>query len=151
VNCQAAEPWLSAFLDGEVAASEQDALSAHIDDCDACTRRLAELRGLSWLLAAPVAGDPGFLVRFRERRDRERSGWAVEGAWRWLAVRLLPVALAALLAAGAAVMATIETDEPWVEFEARALGDGFLGSGDEVAGAEPVLQIAIQPFPGNDR
>jgi hypothetical protein len=70
--------------------------------------------------------------------------------WRRLAVRLLPLAAAALIGAAAAVWLSMEETELG-ELEARQLGDGFIMTIGEEANTNPVLQIAFEPFPGGEQ
>ena len=66
--------------------------------------------------------------------------------WRRLAVRLLPLAAAALLGASAAVLLSVE-EEGLIEVEARELGNGFSMLSEEAMEPYPVLQIALEAFP----
>jgi hypothetical protein len=65
--------------------------------------------------------------------------------WRRLAIRLLPLAVAALLGAVATVWLSVE-EKGLSELEARELGDGFTATMSETP--YPVLQMAFEPFPG---
>jgi hypothetical protein len=102
---------------------------------------------MSRLLAYETEPDPFFLSRFRARRDQLLSKESPLVVWRKLAVRLLPLAAAALISAAAALWMSMEEPELG-ELEAQHLGDGFLS---RVGEPEPVLQIAFEPFPGGDR
>lgn len=44
MNCNAADPLLSDFIDGELAAGERAAVVAHIASCERCARALHQLR-----------------------------------------------------------------------------------------------------------
>ncbi len=142
------EPMLSAYLDGELTTQDRHAVRAHLDACEACRTELASLQSLSTLLAAEVEPDPGFLARFRANRDRvieNAMPWLV---WRRLALRLVPVAMAAIVVA-LAVLGLSSTQEALLDLEARALGSSspFIGV-EDVATPDPVLRIAFEPFPG---
>jgi anti-sigma factor RsiW len=138
---------LSRYMDGELPASDVTAIEVHLESCSRCREELASFREMSNLLASETQPDPFFLTRFRARRDQLLSKDAPLVVWRKLAVRLLPLAAAALIGAAAALW--ISTEEPELgELEAQHLGDGFLSTAGE---AEPVLQIAFEPFPGGER
>lgn len=50
MRCASIRRRLSAWMDGALAPAAARAVSAHLDACDECARRLAELRGVSELL-----------------------------------------------------------------------------------------------------
>jgi peptidoglycan/LPS O-acetylase OafA/YrhL len=103
---------------------------------------------MSSVLSAHAERDPFFVTRFRARRDEFLGGSGTLHLWRRLAVRLIPLAAAALLGAAAVVWLSTE-DTELGELEARQLGDGFImEAGQE---ANPVLQIAFEPFPGGEQ
>jgi anti-sigma factor RsiW len=52
LNCAATRRRLNAFHDRELAVSDQIAVSAHLEWCDACASALAEMRGLRRALHA---------------------------------------------------------------------------------------------------
>ena len=147
MTCERWEPMLSPYADGELPASDVTAIEVHLEACPRCREELASFRELSNLLVSETEADPFFLTRFRARRDQLLAREAPPAVWRRLAVRLLPLAAAALVAAAAALW--ISTEEPELgELEAQHLGDGFLTTAGE---REPVLQIAFEPFPGGER
>jgi anti-sigma factor RsiW len=148
VRCSGWRVLLSAQVDGELSSAEERGLGGHLASCPRCREELASLRGVSDALAATTAPDPAFVVRFREHRERRRHRAAVAdpGSWPWrqAAVRLLPLAAAALLAAAATVWLTVSGDGLG-ELEARALGSEAALAPQ--AGLDPVLRIALRPFP----
>jgi anti-sigma factor RsiW len=148
MTCERWEPLLSMYLDGELSASDASRLEGHLDACGSCREELASFRELSGMLTTRPEPDPYFLTRFRARRDEELGAEGALQAWRRLAVRLLPLAIAALLGAAAAVWLSME-DAGLVELEARQLGDGFLMAAEEEP--YPVLNIALEPFPGGEK
>jgi anti-sigma factor RsiW len=148
MNCERWEPMLSMYLDGELSASDVSRLEGHLEVCESCREELASFEELSSVLATHAEPDPFFLTRFRARRDEELGPEGTLQVWRRLAVRLLPLAAAALIGAAAAVWVSTEDDE-LVELEARQLGDGFLMAVEE--DPYPVLNIALEPFPGGER
>ena len=147
MSCERWEPLLSRYMDGELPASDVTAVEEHLESCPRCREELASFREMSSLLASETEPDPFFLTRFRARRDQLLSKEAPLVVWRKLAVRLLPLAAAALIGAAAALW--VSTEEPELgELEAQHLGDGFLTTAGV---SEPVLQIAFEPFPGGER
>jgi anti-sigma factor RsiW len=60
MTCASIHDRLSEWLDGELAPAAAHEVEAHLDACSACSRRAAELRGLSRLLAElPRLGSSG--------------------------------------------------------------------------------------------
>jgi anti-sigma factor RsiW len=138
---------LSPYADGELPASDVTAIEVHLEVCPRCREELASFRELSNLLASETEADPFFLTRFRVRRDQMLAKEGPLIVWRKLAVRLFPLAAAALLGAAAALW--LSTEEPELgDLEAQHLGDSFLTMVEQ---PEPVLQIAFEPFPGGER
>jgi anti-sigma factor RsiW len=91
VNCDDTQRLLHAYADGELDLSAALALEQHLEECEACGRAHAELRGLR----ASLAGGAPYFEPPPGLRDRIRS--AVRGAaeaprppralpWRWLAI-----------------------------------------------------------------
>lgn len=147
MTCKRWEPLLSQFLDGELNDSEGLALEKHLESCEGCGEELASFRRLSGVLATHIDSDPAFVARFRVRRDREFGMAGSLLIWKRLAVRLLPLAAAALLGASAAVWLSVE-EEGLIEVEARELGNGISMLPEEAESNYLVLQIALEPFPG---
>jgi anti-sigma factor RsiW len=132
---------LSALLDDELPEDQASALRKHLESCAGCREERGAIRRLSELLAAQTEPDPHFVARFRARRDADSS--PLPWPWRTLALRLLPLSLAAILGAGVAVWMSVDRVE-LAELEARALAPG---NGADV---DPVLQIPIEPFAGQE-
>ena len=152
MSCERWEPLYSAFLDGELPATDGEAFREHLTTCSACREELESLQSLSQVLSVggdSVEPDPGFVVRFRARREEEFGSAGHRFLWRWLAVRLAPLAVAAILVAIAAVWFS-ESEEALTELEARELGNGFFVVSEEAALQAPVLSIALEPFPGTE-
>jgi len=133
---------LSAHLDGELALAEERVLREHLAGCEACRAELAALRQLAESVAVHTEPDPFFVARFRARRNSDP--WAMPEPWRRLALRLLPFAAAAVLGAFVAVW---QSQPPTAlgELESRALGQASLIALE--AEVDPVLRIALEPFP----
>ena len=147
MTCERWEPLLSLYLDGELSASDVSPLERHLESCERCREELASFRELSGVLSTDPEPDPFFLTRFRARRDEELGTGSVQ-VWRRLAVRLLPLAAAALIGAATVIWLSVE-DTGFVELEARHLGDGFVMATE--GELFPGLQIALEPFPGGEK
>ena len=152
MSCERWEPLYSAFLDGELPATDGEALREHLTTCSACREELQFLQSLSQVLSVgrdSVEPDPGFVARFCARREEEFGSAGHRFFWRWLSVRLAPLAVAAILVAIAAVWFS-ESEEALTELEARELGNGFSVISEGAALQDPVLSIALEPFPGTE-
>jgi anti-sigma factor RsiW len=150
MSCKRWEPLYSSFLDGELSAWEEEALSQHAASCPSCRDALSSLRRVSDVLAVSVEPDPNFIARFRARRQAELEAAGVGFAWRWVAVRLAPLALAAIVVAAATVWSS-QREEELRELEARELGIGLSMEYEQAAVSNPVLTIALEPFPEGRR
>lgn len=148
MTCEGWGPMLSRFVDGELTVSEASSLERHVEFCERCRRELASFRELSTALSARTEADPFFVVRFRARLQEVLGADGSFEVWRRLAVRLLPLAAAALLGAAAAVWLAVE-DTGWVELESGQLGGEFMMAAEDAP--HPVLQIAFEPFPGGEQ
>jgi predicted anti-sigma-YlaC factor YlaD len=95
--CSVLNDRLSAYLDGELAAAGP--VEVHLAHCSDCRASLQQLRSGSRLLAevGDFAHDPSFVARFRQRLSALESERAER--WRLLALRLMPLAATALIAA----------------------------------------------------
>ena len=136
------EDRISAWIDGELVQQDANAVQTHVAGCAACQEVVAYLRNLSPYFETEVASDPGFIVRFRERRDEVSvAPW---WTWRQLALRLVPLAAAVLVAAIAALWmsASAAPAGSLQELERDALGAPFAFDN----GPEAVLSIAFEPF-----
>jgi anti-sigma factor RsiW len=137
--------WLDAELPDELRAEIED----HLETCSACREIDASLRSVAVALsdlAPELEPDPGFLVRFRARRDE--ISVAPFWTWKQFALRLLPIAAAVLIAALWTVTLSAPEEHGMPErnvLELEALGSpaAFAAEGP----SEPVLTIALEPFP----
>jgi predicted anti-sigma-YlaC factor YlaD len=93
--CERASQWLSLDLDGELSEVEQAGLTRHLERCERCRLRSAELAGMTALLrSAPLVDPTRPVVLPAPRRQRAR-----------LASRIgLAVAVGAMVAAIAAML-----------------------------------------------
>ncbi len=149
MTCKRWEPLYSSFLDGEMSPADEAAFGEHLNDCTSCRDGLESLRGLSEMLSVSVEPDPGFVARFRARRSEEFEPAGPGFVWRWLAVRLAPLAVAAVLVAVVAVWSS-EPEVELRELEASELGIGWSPEYEETALMNPVLSIALDPFPESE-
>jgi hypothetical protein len=121
-----------AYLLGALSAEEEQAFTAHLANCDACTARVAELRPTVGLLAniteadlagldEPAAPDasllPALLQRAAFERRRRRTGVAALGA----------VAAAAVIA-----LAVVLGTQPW----------SHSGTRQVTAAAQPMVAVS---------
>ena len=146
MSCKRWEPLYSSFLDGEMAATDLQAFSQHLGSCSSCRDAIDSLRRLSEVMSVSVEPEPGFIARFRSRRQEELERNGPGTVWRWLAVRLAPLAVAAILVAVASVWFS-EQEEELRELEASEVGIGLSLEYEETALMSPVLSIALEPFP----
>ena len=133
------EDRISAWIDGELAQPDANAVESHVAGCAPCQEWVASLRNLSQCFETEVASDPGFVVRFRERRDQVAAWWT----WRELALRLVPLAAAVLVAAIAVLWMSQAPAGSLQELERDALGSPVAFD----SGPGAVLSIAFEPFP----
>ncbi len=135
------EDRISAWIDGELGRTDASSVETHVAGCATCQELAASLRNLSQYFETDVASDPGFVVRFRERRDQiSVAPW---WTWRELALRLLPLAAAVLVAAIAVLWMSQAPAGSLQELERDALGSPVAFD----SGPEAVLSIAFEPFP----
>lgn len=147
MKCAEARTLLDVVHDGESVHSGP--LHEHLDKCSTCAAELAALRRLSTLLAVPVEEpDPSFLVRFRQRRDELRGSAA---AWRWLAVRLVPLSVAAALGAAVAVLAARPAPGELRDLEAQALRSGVASVTAQSLVADRVLGLDLESLPASEQ
>lgn len=141
--CLSDDPRLSAWIDGELSEDEAGVVAEHVERCPACAELVASFRSWSFSETRAVEPDPGFLVRFRERRDALAVGpwWT----WRRLALGLLPVAAVLLLAALVSIRAPAHR-QTLEALENEAIGAPIAFD----AGPEAVLSIAFEPFPAEE-
>lgn len=147
MDCRKDEPKISAWLDGELPANEASDVEQHLGHCPDCKALADSLRetsrSLGRLLESERVADPGFLVRFRARRDElSVAPW---WTWRQLALRLLPLAALVLFAAFLSVAAPSVDEGNLEALELEALGTPTAFDSGSVG--EPVLSIALAPFP----
>ncbi len=135
------EDRISAWIDGELAQQDASAVETHVAGCATCQELVASLRNLSPYFETDVTPDPGFVVRFRERRDEVSvAPW---WTWRELALRLVPLAAAVLVAAIAVLWRSPAPAGSLQELERDALGSPVAFD----SGPDAVLSIAFEPFP----
>jgi len=97
-QCEAIRNEMSAYLDGELAESEQAEVRAHLDCCERCRRHLAELQRLSHGVAhlPRLEPPPGFVAAVREKlsaRNEARSWVDIVFRPLWLKLPLEAVAV----------------------------------------------------------
>jgi len=90
-------PSLSAYLDGELPASEQASVRAHLARCEECAARLQELAELDMVAKTLPVGAPegyfdGFPGRVTARLRSRRRAWGVP-TWAWATAAALVLAV----------------------------------------------------------
>lgn len=146
MRCVEARPLLSSIHDGETRPGGP--LREHLAGCPTCRGELAELEALSRRLAVPEERpDPSFVARFRARRDDARRSAA---AWRWLAVRLVPLSAAAAAAAAITVIVGARAPGELRELEAQALRSGVASVTAQTVVADRVLGLEPELLPATE-
>jgi anti-sigma factor RsiW len=100
MECQAVQAQMSAWLDDELDAAAEAALTAHMEGCEACRREWRQLTALDAALGNLTAVAPTGLaekVAAQIRRPRRRSGWQSAAL---AACLVLGIALGGTLARG---------------------------------------------------
>ncbi len=103
MNCTEIRPELSAYIDGELSATVQTEVEAHMKACDECRRELESLQAmdLDFREHLPrVDPDASLFVRFQSRLDlaapRRLSWWKLG----WIAAATAAATLMVLLGVG---------------------------------------------------
>ncbi len=104
MTCEEANRLLLDDLAGRLDDRGRTDLQKHLDECTACRETAAVQVEVAQALASrpETEARPEFAARLRQRIDRE-SGWLGIADWRWLSVRLAPVAGVLLLTAGVVI------------------------------------------------
>ena len=135
------EALVSAVYDDEVSPDE---LST--EQTKGLDSYVAWFRRLSSAMRVPAdfaEEDPNFIARFRARRDAVSEALAPGRGWRWLALRLVPLAAVAILATGLVLRSPAERPDAFTELELREIGDGLPDLAKDDLAEEPVLRIAF--------
>ncbi len=148
MDCERWGLLLSRYMDSELAGSDVSLVEKHLEGCSTCREELESYRELSNMLCARTEPDPFFVSRFRARKDEVLGQDASWLFWKRVAVRLLPLATAAMLAA-VALMLLSPADSGLEELETMALGDGIIVIAEE----EPprMLELAFESLPGGEQ
>ncbi len=112
MNCKKAEKWLLRSLDGRLDSRAQDLLGNHLEACPVCRKAATDYRSMLALLRDGQGESP--LPRFWERlepRLREEREIASLVFWERWNLRAIPVFLALVVLAGAALIFTPKTSE----------------------------------------
>lgn len=147
MTCRHEQTSISALVDGELDEDVAREVETRVETCPTCRDLAASFRGIRAALspALKTDPDPAFLARFRTRRDElSVAPW---WTWRQLAMRLLPVTVAALLAAMAVVWLSTSGAGDLRELEMAAIGDPTAFLPAQANGPDSVLSIALEPFP----
>jgi anti-sigma factor RsiW len=125
MTCHDAREQLSALLDDPFAASEREAVEAHLATCSECRRELARLRGTVTLLGRlpPVHAPAGFVDRVMA--ESFRSSWRhrlLQALFRPLRVKL-PLEAAALVLVGVSALYVYQHTPEILQLAPQAPGE----------------------------
>jgi anti-sigma factor RsiW len=160
MTCEPARGELSRLLDDELTADDAREVRTHLEACPGCRQEFEALSQLSAVLATSLEPDPGFIVRFRDRRDEAIADVVEWRVWRRLALRLAPLAAAAVFGTATGFWLSAPS-QPSIELTATEAASEFVELGtlemlewgtDQAFATEevmvrPVLHIAMEPFP----
>lgn len=110
MRCREAQPLISAFHDGELGRSEQEAVRTHLMNCRACRGRAVELRSISrWLEPEPLPAmsegfTDGVMARLRAGEGLDDHDFGSDRI-AWVNLRWLTVAAALILTVGGLFLA----------------------------------------------
>jgi len=98
VGCKSLEPFLNAFVDGELGGVEMIRVSQHLEDCGACAQEVESLRGVGGLLRGAAADEAvvppmlglaaGVIARIGAEEAQSWRGVLRRGVddWHWVIV-----------------------------------------------------------------
>lgn len=148
MTCREIESWLAAKADGSIESDRGRRVDAHLAECEACRRALADQRRVFETLAAtPMAKpDADFAARVNARID-DSEGWLGLADFRAWTLRLAPVAAAVALMAilwpASARSATPSTAA------STTFRPGSLADWDRDVSANALLEAALRQVPGD--
>ena len=160
MTCHDAREQLSALLDDPFAASEREAVEAHLATCSECRRELARLRGTVTLLGRlpPVHAPAGFVDRVMA--ESSRSSWRhrlLQAVFLPLRVKL-PLEAAALVLVGVSALYVYQHTPEIRQLAPQVPGESspapHLAPGMRPtfpASGPPVSATAGRPGPSKDR
>jgi hypothetical protein len=160
MTCHDAREQLSALLDDPFAASEREAVEAHLATCSECRRELARLRGTVTLLGRlpPVHAPAGFVDRVMA--ESFRSSWRhrlLQAVFLPLRVKL-PIEAAALVLVGVSALYVYQHTPAIQQLAPQVPGESspapHLAPGTRPtfpASGPPVSATAGRPGPPKDR
>ncbi len=114
MNCSEIQNHLSAFLDGEIDASQAKAIQDHLAQCDACRQALDGLQAVvrEVRILEPVPPPDDFLAQFHHRLDSRKAHttW-IKRLFRPLHVKL-PLQLVTAMLVGGFIYYVVQTQQP---------------------------------------
>jgi anti-sigma factor RsiW len=137
MDCDSANPYLDAFVDGELDPSAQRALEEHLRTCSACQSAVWEIRELRSLFrrSAPIFKAPVELrLRVLGITQRVRAKPAVPRLYAWMAA-------AAVLVFGALAVFLASVPDRSKELSKEAVVDY-----SRLGGAESLVELASADF-----
>jgi anti-sigma factor RsiW len=132
MSCEHFVPLLLREAEGRLNEALRLELEAHLTGCAACREALAAQRDVAAALGSrPDAPPPArFAARVAES-IREESSWFAVADWRWLSVRVAPVA-AALLIVAAILVGQRQPQAPQRISLAKVVETWAAGDGERV-------------------
>jgi anti-sigma factor RsiW len=130
-NTHPTDQQLSAFHDGEITGDEQTVLSRHLAWCEACVRRMEELRAISSLIASNAHSGLSQIAmrRLHDKLDEVMERGLVRWAWEVSGIAAAVLLVGSIWLAQMAEPASAATAviPPWVG--AQASVDTAVDSG----------------------
>lgn len=147
MTCDEAARSLPAFLAGRLDAGTSSEVDRHLAACAACRDAYAAQRDVSSLLAsrASEAVPSEFSRQLAARLDQEDS-WFGLADWRWLTVRVAPVAAALLVVAGVVAGRATASSSSAVPSLSGVVDTWATGESEQV----PVTSVLWEPGVSDD-
>ena len=147
MDCDEATQLMLDQLAGRLDDRSHAVLDEHLRACANCREAAAAQAEVSTALAARPEADvsPSFAARLTDRLDEE-AGWFGLADWRWLSVRLAPIAAILLLAAGIVIERQDAGSSPQPSL--TTLVDTWTSGGG--SGEVPVTSVLWQPQTNDD-
>jgi anti-sigma factor RsiW len=139
MTCQDVSTDLLAFAEGRLQSPRLAQVEAHLAGCAECREAVEAQRDVARVLASRVEtpAPASFAARVAAEVD-QASGWYGVVDWRWLAVRVAPVA-GALLIAGVVAVERDTTTAQATQVSLSQVVESWAGGEGESASATSVL------------
>jgi len=121
MRCRKVTSYLNAYADGELPEKQRLSVKEHLATCEACQRRLEEIRGIDVLFQGTLSVPPvpdGFAARIMAEARRRQSVVAPKRSeWnplQWVAGLSVPMRIAACVAILLAFATGLSLDGGWM-------------------------------------